>query len=307
MFRLHRIVRLISSATRPLTFWKNSSSYFEPIIVRKMSETSVHPTAESGFSTSQRYDRARLGYSKETVNFLLEKLGILPQNPSWDQQIQVLELGAGTGKFTRTLQEVLRGSNNVHIIASEPHHSMRQEFVKNFPDIEIKNYSAENIDMPDSSVHAVIAAQSFHWFANEKSVSQIQRVLVPGGKLGMVWNSWDHSISWLKELNEELILPCYWEANAPYELSYEWKKVLDSSGKFQPVEGDESLFKSKQAFTFDELVDRVLSISVMQVKYENEKEILKEKIKFILMKHNEIGNKKLILPHIVKIYWSKRK
>ena len=110
-----------------------------------MSETSVHPTAESGFSTSQRYDRARLGYSKETVNFLLEKLGILPQNPSWDQQIQVLELGAGTGKFTRTLQEVLRGSNNVHIIASEPHHSMRQEFVKNFPDIEIKNYSAENI------------------------------------------------------------------------------------------------------------------------------------------------------------------
>jgi len=109
-----------------------------------MSEKRVHPAAESGFSTPQLYDRARLGYSKETVTFLLEKLGILPQNPSWDQQIQVLELGAGTGKFTRTLQEVLCGSN-VHIIASEPHHSMRQEFVKNFPDIEIKDFPAENI------------------------------------------------------------------------------------------------------------------------------------------------------------------
>jgi len=162
-------------------------------------------------------------------------------------------------------------------------------------------------ELADSSVHAVIAAQSFHWFANEKSLSQIQRVLIPGGKLGMVWNSWDRSIPWLNELNEELILPCYWETNTPKALTYEWKKVLDSSEKFEPVEGDESLFKREQALTFDELVDRVMSISVMQVKYASEKEILKEKIKLILTKHNKLGNNKLILPHIVKIYWSKRK
>ena len=113
-------------------------------IACKMSQTTVNPIAESGFSTSQLYDRSRPSYSKEAVTFLLEKLGILPRNSSSDQPTRVLELGTGTGKFTRTLQEVLRGSN-VQVIASEPVLSMRQEFIKNFPDIEIKDFSAENI------------------------------------------------------------------------------------------------------------------------------------------------------------------
>ena len=142
--RFPRIFRLLPSAA---TVWKNKSCFTEPFIVRKMSQTSVHPIAESGYSTpdtSQLYDRVRPSYSNESVNFLLEKLGVLPQNPSWDQPIRVLELGTGTGKFTRTLQEVLRGSN-VQIIASEPLLSMREKFTKNFPDIEIKDFSAENI------------------------------------------------------------------------------------------------------------------------------------------------------------------
>ena len=117
-----------------------SAATVDSFVVRKMSQTTVNPIAESGFSTSQLYDRSRPSYSKEAVTFLLEKLGILPRN----QPTRVLELGTGTGKFTRTLQEVLRGSN-VQIIASEPVLSMRQEFIKNFPDIEIKDFSAENI------------------------------------------------------------------------------------------------------------------------------------------------------------------
>ena len=161
-------------------------------------------------------------------------------------------------------------------------------------------------DLPDSSVHAVIAAQCFHWFANDKSVSQIQRVLVPGGKLGLIWNAWDYySLPWLKELAEQIILPCYWETNTPHEITYEWKKVLDVSGKFGPIEGDESQFKSEQEFTFDELIERIMSISVIQVKNDSEKELLKERIKLIWNKYNE--KNKLVTPYIVKIYWGERK
>ena len=35
-------------------------------------------------------------------------------------------------------------------------------------------------DLPNASVHAVIAAQSFHWFVNDKSISEIHRVLARG-------------------------------------------------------------------------------------------------------------------------------
>lgn len=160
-------------------------------------------------------------------------------------------------------------------------------------------------DLPDSSVDAVIAAQCFHWFANNKSLSQIQRVLVPGGKLGLIWNSWDDSFPWIKELNEEVILPSYWETNTPYEISYEWKKVLDASGKFLPVEGDESQFKSEQFFSFEEFIDRLTSVSVIQVKNSSEKELMKKRVKLIWNKYNE--KNKLVFPHVVKIYWAERK
>ena len=154
----------------------------------------------------------------------------------------------------------------------------------------------------------MIAAQSFHWFANDKSISQIQRVLVQGGKLGLVWNTWDDSIPWVKDVEEEIILPLYCEASTPHQSPCECKKVLDSSGKFWPIQRNESQFTSEQVFTFDQLIDRLMSVSVLQVKTKSEKEMIKEKIQLILNKHNELrGKNTVVLPYIVSILWGERK
>ena len=153
-------------------------------------------------------------------------------------------------------------------------------------------------------MHAVIAAQSFHWFANDKSISEIQRVLVPGGKLGLVWNEADHSIVWAKEVDYEVVIPCYQQSNIPYALSGAWEKVLSVSDKFGTIEGDGS-FKIEQTFTFDEYIDRLMSISVMSVKSEEEKQIAVDKIKLILSKHKQ-EKVILTLPYTVKIHWCER-
>ena len=84
---------------------------------------------------SQIYDQVR-PRSRDVVNFLLDKLGIRISDASSDQPLRILELGAGTGKFTGTLQEVLRDSK-VQIIASEPLLSMREELKKKHPGIDI--------------------------------------------------------------------------------------------------------------------------------------------------------------------------
>ena len=125
---------------------KNTHRFLKSSAVLNESEMSVHPIAESGFSSSELYDRVRPGYSKEAVRFLLHKLGVVyGKNATSNMQpTHILELGAGTGKFTRTLQDVLRGSN-VEMITSEPVLSMRQEFAKIFPELKIKAFSAENI------------------------------------------------------------------------------------------------------------------------------------------------------------------
>lgn len=152
----------------------------------------------------------------------------------------------------------------------------------------------------------MVAAQCFHWFANDKSISEIQRILVPGGKLGLVWNARDHSIPWVKEMDDEVLLPCYEQSNTPKEQSGEWKKVLSASGKFGPIEEDETTFKIEQTFTFDEFVDRIKSISVIAVKSEKEKQIVIDQIKLILSKHNELEKDILTLPYTVRIYWCER-
>ena len=154
-------------------------------------------------------------------------------------------------------------------------------------------------------MHAVIAAQSFHWFANDKSISEIHRVLIPGGKLGLVWNMRDHSVPWLKELDEEVVLPLYKQSNTPTQQSGEWEKVLSASDKFGPINSDEN-FKMDQTFNFDEFINRILSISVIAVQSKEEKQRTIDRVKLILSKHNKLEKGTIAFPYIVQIYWCQR-
>ena len=112
---------------------------------------------------------------------------------------------------------------------------------------------------------------------------------------------------WVKQLDEQIIFPFYKETSTPSQRSYEWKKVLELCGKFGPIEGNESQFKFEQKLTFDELMERVMSVSVVQIQNENEKVQLKEMIQEIWNRHIELESNKLILPYIVKIFWAERK
>ena len=168
-----------------------------------------------------------------------------------------------------------------------------------------KNFSFNLSDLPNSTVHAVIAAQSFHWFANDKSISEIHRVLVPGGRLGLVWNVRDHSLPWLEEMYEEVVLPLYKQSKTPRKQSCEWENVLSASGKFGHINSDES-FKMDQTFNFDEFINRIMSISVIAVQSKEEKQIIIDRIKLILTKHNKQENDMFIIPYTVQIYWSQR-
>ena len=89
-------------------------------------------------------------YPLETVRFLLRKLGILEHNKienytfTRNLPFTVLELGSGTGKFTRVMFEILRGTGT-QIIASDPTGTMIQQFQRVLPRIEILQCRAENI------------------------------------------------------------------------------------------------------------------------------------------------------------------
>ncbi|MGW9181616.1 class I SAM-dependent methyltransferase, partial [Agromyces sp. NPDC055658] len=126
----------------------------------------------------------RPSYPPETIDWLL---------PEGAQD--VLDLGAGTGKLTTRLVE--RG---LDVIAVDPIPEMLELLSNSLPDTPALLGTAEEIPLADNSVDAVLVAQAWHWFDPERAVKEVSRVLRPGGRLGLVWNTRDERLGWVKDL-----------------------------------------------------------------------------------------------------------
>jgi SAM-dependent methyltransferase len=68
------------------------------------------------------------------------------------------------------------------------------------PDTPALLGTAEEIPLPDNSVDTVLVAQAWHWFDPERAIPEVARVLRPGGRLGLVWNTRDERLGWVKDL-----------------------------------------------------------------------------------------------------------
>lgn len=128
---------------------------------------------------SRSFDRAAVQYEQARPGYPDGVLDLLPL----DADAVVLDLGAGTGKLTRLLT-----SRYARVVAVEPLDGMRAILEERVPGAESHAGTAEAIPLPDASVDAVFAGQAFHWFANDEAVTEIARVLRPGGVLCLVWN-----------------------------------------------------------------------------------------------------------------------
>ena len=109
----------------------------------------------------------------------------------------MLDLAAGTGKLTRLLVDT-----GTRIVAVEPADGMRRRLEEELPGVEALAGTAEAIPLGDESVDAVTIAQAFHWFDGDAALAEIHRVLVPGGRLGLVWNGREEPEPWQKQLGE---------------------------------------------------------------------------------------------------------
>jgi SAM-dependent methyltransferase len=137
------------------------------------------------------YERVRPGYPPAAVDWLL---------PAGARR--VVDLAAGTGKLTRLLVD--RG---LEVVAVEPSAGMRAEFARVLPGVPVLDGAAEALPLEDGSVDAVLAAQAWHWVDSETASREVARVLVPGGRLGLVWNLRDPSAAWVAELERIVAEP----------------------------------------------------------------------------------------------------
>lgn len=121
---------------------------------------------------AELYERYRPSYPDALIYFLYEnaRCGC------------VADIGAGTGKFTRCLLK-----KPWRVIAVEPNADMRGK-LSGIEQITIVPASAEDTQLADQSVGLVTVAQAFHWFDEEKFKAECRRILLPGGRLAVIFN-----------------------------------------------------------------------------------------------------------------------
>ncbi|MEX3933907.1 class I SAM-dependent methyltransferase [Paraburkholderia phymatum] len=176
----------------------------------------VHHAAAEGYTKgADTYAKGRPDYPSELAGWLTGDIGLGPGKI-------VVDLGAGTGKFTPRLIET-----GAQVVAVEPVAQMRAQLAAALPQADVREGTAQSLPFGDASVDAVICAQSFHWFATREALAEIRRVLKPGGHLGLVWNVRDARVDWVARLDAIVSAR---EGDVPRHHTGRWRNAFPFDG-----------------------------------------------------------------------------
>lgn len=145
--------------------------------------------AASFARVADAYERARPGYPADAVLWL-----------AGETSRDVVDLGAGTGKLTRSLTAL-----GHHVVAVEPLGEMLDRLRAAVPGVTAVVGTAESMPLPDASADVVTCAQAFHWFDHGPALAEIARVLRPAGRIALVWNVRDERVSWVADLSDAMV------------------------------------------------------------------------------------------------------
>lgn len=236
-----------------------------------------------GFSIeAHTYDRGRPEYPAEVVPWLVDP-----------RHRQIVDLGAGTGKFTSLLARYCED-----VIAVEPADAMRAQLTARLPNVCTVAGCAESLPLDTASVDALFCAQAFHWFATETALIEIHRALRPGGRFGLIWNVRDESVDWVAAITE-IITP--FERDTPRFHTGDWRKIFPSP-LFSSFE--KTCLGHQHVGTAQEvIVDRILSVSFIAALPDAEKGKIRAQLQTLATTHPAIrGREKIAFPYTAEAY-----
>lgn len=242
----------------------------------------IHPTASSGYTlTADSYLRGRPDYPAGIGVWLRDTVGLGPGTT-------VVDLGAGTGKFTPRLL-----ASGADVIAIEPVAPMLQILSRMLPQVQAMPGSATAIPLPDASVDAVICAQAFHWFANTAALTEIHRILKPGGKLGLIWNQRDSNVDWVAKLDH--IVNRY-EDNTPRYYTGAWRNAFPHPG-FGPLH-EQHFGHGHTGNPEDVIVNRVRSTSFIAAMSAAQQAVVEADVRALIAAHPVLaGRQEITVPY----------
>jgi ubiquinone/menaquinone biosynthesis C-methylase UbiE len=254
----------------------------------------IHEAAAKGFERgAAEYEKGRPGYPQAVVDRLVEVSGLGPGKV-------VVDVGAGTGKFTRML--VPTGAT---VIAVEPVAAMRSTLAGLVPGIEIVEGTGESMPLPDAGADVVTAAQAAHWFDGPAAFAEIARVLRPGGTVALVWNRRDDAWPWTKPI-DDLMARVAGDAPRFRRSDKTWTEALEANEDFGDLQAE--VFDNAATHDLDSMLARVSSVSYVSALPDDRRAALLEELATILREGPmaEEGDT-FVEPYRTELYWCRRR
>lgn len=126
------------------------------------------------------YQKARPDYAPAFIDWLFSDAGVKTDSV-------VADIGARTGIFSKALLE-----KGCIVYSVEPNTDMRKTSEDNlfvFKNFHSVDSTAENTTLAAGSIDFITVAQAFHWFDADRFQAECMRIIKPGGKVILVWNS----------------------------------------------------------------------------------------------------------------------
>lgn len=173
------------------------------------------------------YESGRPDYPRDAVDWMLA-----PARAE-GRAMRVADVGAGTGKLTRTVVET-----GADVVAIDPDSAMLAALRENVHGVPTFVGTAERMPLPDASVDALVLGQAWHWVDQTVASAECGRVLRAGGVLGLVWNIRDESDPWVRRLSavmhasnaEQMISDGGPEVHEPFGVletrTWEWTRTV---------------------------------------------------------------------------------
>jgi ubiquinone/menaquinone biosynthesis C-methylase UbiE len=247
---------------------------------------SLHDSAKGYETGASAYVTGRPGYPPEALAWLHDVLGVRPGRST-------LDVGAGTGKFLPLLEKC-----GGRILALEPVAAMRARLIEDFPTVEALSGTAEAIPLPDASVDAVVCAQAFHWFATAAALTEMRRVLMPGGMLGLIWNARDESVPWVAALSA---ITNPWEGDTPRYRTGAWRRVFPARG-FAFI-GERLARHCHVGSPERVIVERTLSVSFIAALAPEQREMVGRQVLALIDRTPELmGQETIAFPYETRMF-----
>ena len=227
--------------------------------------------ASSFGAAADSYQRGRPEYPQSVVEWLVPR-----------RAKTVLDLGAGTGKLTRSLIGL-----GLKVTAVEPLPGMREQLAAAVPGAVVLAGSAERIPLPGASVDAVVVAHAWHWFDPARAVPEVARVLAPGGTLSLVWNDRDETEPWMAALGAIM--------------HRQAAQIIDTSPRLGPPFGPPERMELRwhQLVSRQEILDMVASRSYVISMLAPERGELLAEVAELLSEHPDLrGREEIAMPYI---------